>query len=211
MRPGLTARPLRCLLPIDMRYARYLSLLILPLLAGCTTLQQIAAMRQVEFRLNGVDSIRLAGVEVRSQRELDDFTALDAARLSVAFLEGRLPLALRAQVGAENPASNSSSARFLRMDWTLRLQGLDTVSGRVDRELLLEPGHPAEIPVQIELDLVQFFEKSLPEFAELVGGLSGLGTEPTLIELMVRPTIETPLGPMAFPEPVRVVRKSSGS
>jgi hypothetical protein len=188
----------------------YMCLSLLPLISGCATLQQLAALRQVQFQLNGIDSIRLAGVAIGSQSHLGDFSTLDAARLSAAFLDGKLPLSLQALVGAENPASNGTSARFLSMDWTLRLQGEDTVSGRVDRELLLEPGKPAVIPVQVELDLVRFFEQSLPELVQLVGGLSGVSSEPTLVELMVLPTIETSLGPMAFPQPVRVVRATSG-
>lgn len=180
-------------------------------LSGCATLQQLAALRHVEFRLAGIGGLAIAGIDLGQKRSLDDFGVLDAARLTAAFVEGRLPLAMLVDVEAENPADNASSARFLAMDWTLRLEDTDTVSGRVNEAMTLNPGVPATIPVQVEMDLLDFFERSLGDLVNLAAGLTGLSSASTQVELMVLPTIETPLGPMHFPEPVRVVRKSVGS
>lgn len=180
------------------------------LATGCATLRELAALRRVEFRMDGIGGVRVAGIDVGSKRSLSDFGVLDAARLTAAFADGKLPLTMVVDVQAENPADNGSNARFLAMEWTLRLQGNDTVSGRVDREMSLSPGVPATIPVQVDLDLLEFFDEGVGDLIALVGGISGLGGETTDVELMLLPTIETPLGPMTFPEPVRVAKKTVG-
>jgi hypothetical protein len=112
---------------------------------------------------------------------------------------------------AENPAENSTEARLMRMDWTLLLQGRETLSGVFDHEVVLPPGQPADVPIVVSLNLLDFFEGSAQDMLELALSLSGQGGAPKDVELRATPVIDTPLGPMRFPQPITIVSRTVGS
>ena len=96
---------------------------------GCTTLQQIAALRQVEFDLDRVSNGLVAGVDLDRIARGGDLGPTDLARLGAAAARGEVPLRFTLHVGAENPADNPAAAQLVSLDWTLFLDGTETVSG----------------------------------------------------------------------------------
>jgi len=171
-------------------------------LAGCATLQGITALRRVDFQLAGADGTRLAGIDVTRVRSHEDVGAADLVRLGAALSQGQLPVETVLRVRADNPADNVE-ARMVRMDWTLLLDQKETVRGVVDREVRIPAGTAVDVPVRVELDLLDFFNEQLPTLVDLAVALSGSGDRQR-VELEAVPTIETRLGPIRYPEPVRI-------
>lgn len=169
-------------------------------------LRGVAALRDVDFRIDRATEATLAGVNLNQLESYSDLGATDVARLTSAMSRGDLPLAFTLHVEATNPESNEVSARLTQMDWTLLLNEKETISGIVDREVVLPPGTPKDIPVGIELDLVRFFDDNLRGLVDLATALGGEGP-PANVKLRVQPTVRTPLGPMEYPEPITVVSR----
>lgn len=172
------------------------------LLAGCATLQQVTALRKVDFSLEGTTGGTLAGVPIDSTRSFEDLGALDVARLTAALTRGKLPLEATLLVRASNPADNVQ-ARLIGLDWTLYLDDRKTVSGAVDREYVLPPGKPVTVPVTVKLDLLEFFDRQLQPLVGLALAAAGAG-EPHRLRLEATPSIQTPLGPIRYPEPITI-------
>lgn len=179
--------------------------------AGCATLQSLAALRDVDFAIDRVANASIAGVSIDRIRNYTELSALDIARVGGALAGGDLPFAFDLHVRALNPAENSVAARLVRMDWTLLLDDRETVSGRIDREFVLEPGVPGDIPVTISLDLVDFFESGARDMIELALAVSGAGGEPSRVALRAVPTVQTALGPIRYPEPITIVSATIGA
>lgn len=175
---------------------------------GCATLQQIAALRDVQFSLTGVTDPTLAGVSIGSVRSFSDLNVLDAARVSAAFAGGKLPFSATVMVRADNPAENGS-ARLVALDWTLFLDDQQTVSGTLNREYVLPPGEPVEVPVQVNLDLLQFFDRQLQSVVNVALAATGQGN-PASIYLEATPSIRTALGVLRSPQPIRIQYKVGG-
>jgi hypothetical protein len=171
-------------------------------LAGCATLQGLTALRHVDFRLAGSDGTRLAGIDVTRVRSYEDVGAADLVRLGAALSQGLLPVETVLRVRADNPVDNVE-ARLVRMDWTLLLDRKETVRGVVDREVRIPAGEAVDVPVRVELDLLDFFNEHLPTLVDLAVALSGSGDKQR-VELEALPTIETRLGPIRYPEPIRI-------
>jgi hypothetical protein len=188
---------------------RFVALLGLLSASGCATLGQIMALEDVDFALDGVAEARLSGVDLLAIRSFGDLSFGDGAALASAIAGGNLPLALNLSVAASNPPENVD-ARMVRMDWTLFLDGRETVSGLVDREITIPRGQRTVFPVEVSLDLLDFFEGSARDLVDLALSLSGQGGEPKEVMLTVLPTIETALGPIRYDRPVRVVRTTVG-
>jgi hypothetical protein len=171
-------------------------------LAGCATLSEIAALRRVDFSLSGTTGTTLAGVPIEQARSIDDLRTTDVVRIGAALARGELPLESDLLVEAANPA-DGVQARLLELDWTLFLEDEETVSGVLDREFVLPPGDPVTIPVRVRLDLLDFFDGSTEELVDLALALAG-AEEPQEVRLEAIPSIQTPLGPMRYPSPIRI-------
>ena len=189
---------------------RRVALLLVVSLCACSALQQIAALRQVTFALGGVRNGRLAGVALDRIASYQDLSAADIGRLTLAIARNDLPLAFRVDVQAENPADNGTAATMVRLAWSLYLDNKETVSGVLDTSYVLPPGRPVVIPLQMSLNLLQFFDGPAESLVNLAAGLAGLRADPTRIALRAVPSINTPLGPITYPSPITIVSRTVG-
>jgi hypothetical protein len=184
------------------RTALLLALAALVLAPGCTTLQQLAQLREVDFALDRLSDGLVAGVDL-DRLAGRDVSALDLARLGRAAAEGEVPLQFVLHVGAENPGENAVAARLVSLDWTLFLDGTETVSGVYNDDRLIPPGGRVDLPVSVELDLVRFFGRNVGDLAELVQALATDEGRQT-IRLEARPSVNTDLGPIPYPGTISI-------
>lgn len=181
------------------RWAAVLAFLLAS--SGCASLNALLALRQVEFDLDRVSRIALAGVDLMQVRGYEDLSAADVARLGIALAQGTLPLELTLDLSAANPDGNPE-ARLLALDWDLFLDGVRTVGGGHPEAVVLPSGEVTMVPVSIRLDLREFFDGGARELVNLAAGLAGLGGEPVAIALEAVPTVDTPIGPIRYPRPL---------
>lgn len=193
-----------------MKRALIISILVSCSIAGCAAVQQFVALGKVDFSLDGVSGLSVAGINMANVDSYQDFGLLDVTRIALAFSERSLPVEFLVHVRAENPASNNVSARLVGLEWTLFLEDKETVSGRLDSNLLLEPGKPQDIPVAMSFDLIEFFDGNVKDLTQLALSFAGKGGEPKKISLKAIPTIETPIGPISYPEPLTIVDRRVG-
>lgn len=186
-------------------------LVLLAVLAGaassCATLSQVAALRRVEFDLDHVSGATLAGVRLDNKRSYGDLGGTDIARLVAAVALKNVPLAMTVHVEGTNPASNTVTARLIQMDWTLFLDDVETVSGRLDREFQFVPGQPTDVPITVELDLWDFFSGRAEDLFGIALAATGAGGQTMNIALRATPTIQTPIGPIRYPSPITIVHR----
>lgn len=177
--------------------------------AGCQTLREVSNLRKVDFAIDRISNATLAGVDLREVRSYSDLGTRDMLRLSSAVAEGTMPLAFTVHVRAQNPSSNDVDARLTEMDWTLLLEDRQTISGTFDRETVLPPGTPTDIPIDLRLNLVEFFDNNLRDIVNLALSVRG-EQAPTNVKLQVRPTVQTTVGPMRYPGTITVVDREVG-
>ncbi len=168
-------------------------------------LGKVAALRSVDFSVDRVGGISLAGVDVSGVSSFDDIGLLDAGRITAGVATKRLPLRMTVFVAAANPSDNPS-ARMLRLDWSLFLNHTETVRGIVEQAVDIPTGQTVAIPVAVEVNLADFFDSGARDLVNLVLGLTGQGSRPTDVRLRATPTIDTPIGPIAYPRPIDIVR-----
>jgi hypothetical protein len=179
-------------------------------LTGCATLQQIAALRDVDFEVDRLSDVRLAGVDIARVTSFSQLSAADVARLASAVSQRTLPMEFRLHLTATNPADNTVDARLVRMDWTLLLQDRETLSGVFADETLLRRGVATDVPIGISLDLTDFFQGSAQDLFNLARSLANPGGPPTQVTLRATPTVDTAIGPIRYPGPITIVSRDVG-
>jgi hypothetical protein len=179
-------------------------------LSGCATLQQLAALRDVDFEVDRLSDVRLAGVDLARVTSYSQLSLADAGRLAAAVSQRTLPMEFRVHLTATNPADNSVDARLVRMDWTLLLQDRETLSGVFADETLLRRGVATDVPIGISLDLMDFFQGSAQDLFNLARSFANPGGPPTQVMLRATPTVDTAIGPIRYPSPITIVSREVG-
>ncbi len=114
-----------------------------------------------------------------------------------------LPLDLTLHLKIENPLDNHVTATLTSLDWTLILDGRETISGTLAEDVTLPAGGVQDIPLRLSLNMFDFFnEKSAMDLLDLALAFAGEGGGiPRGVALKVRPTIDTPFGPITYGKP----------
>lgn len=172
-------------------------------ISSCTALREVANLRKVRFEIDRVERVRLAQVDFSDVRSYEDLSAQEVMRLGASIAKDTLPLSFTLHVTATNPSSNDMNARLTRMDWTLLLEDKETVSGTFDREVVLPPGEPTDVGVDVHLDLLRFFEDNVRGLVDLASALAGTGP-PQSLKLRLHPTVNTDLGRFKYPSPITI-------
>ncbi len=175
------------------------------LLGGCATLQSVFALSSVDFHIDGLSAVRVAGVESDRLTRYENLRSADLLRIGTAISQGTLPLSATIELGGSNPEGNPD-ARLLALDWVLFLRDRETVRGVMEEEISLPAGETTRVPVSVELDLMEFFQGSGRDLIDLALGIAGIGEDLVELRFEVRPSIGTPLGPIRYPRPLVLTR-----
>ena len=185
------------------------------LLAGCATLPPSAELAKLNFTLDRISDVHVAGIDISNIKSVEDLNHFQLARAVLAVSRQRLPLELTLHLKSENPLANHVAARLVRMGWTLILDGRDTISGSIDRPVEITAGDTQEIPLRLSLNMYDFFnEKSAMDMLDLALAFAGEGGGiPHGVALRLSPTVDTPLGPIRYGTPILIepARESVGS
>ena len=189
-----------------LRPAAVAAILALVTLAGCATLQQLAALRSVHFAFAGVSDVRIAGVRLDNLTDYRSLTVTDAARLATAVASRDVPLDLIAHLDATNPAENSVTARMVDLSWSLFIEDRHAFDGGLAGAVSMAPGRTVDVPLTARFDLFELSGGGARDLFDLAVAIAGRGAIRKELRLELRPTIETSLGPMTYPAPI-VVRR----
>lgn len=178
---------------------------------GCAAATQLAALRQVEFHFDHIESPELAGVRLERTHTYSDFTTSELTKLAEAVTSGLLPMSLTVHVTGLNPGTNSVTAKLVAMDWVYLVDGREAVSGRLSDPVSFKPGVVQDIPLRVQFDLMEAFDQRGRTMLELALAIAGQNYGSHKVVFQVTPTVETPIGPIHYSAPISFdISTSSG-
>jgi hypothetical protein len=180
---------------------------------GCTVQQQVQQAKTLvncDFRIMSVENVQMAGVLIKNESSLNDFSLADAARIMQAFSSGKFPLNFQLNLEGKNP--NSSPAGMNRLEYILFLDDNQITSGGLYRSFQIPPNNgTAIIPIQVNLDLKQLLSgKTIDAMVNLGLNIAGMGTHPTRITAKIKPTIMIGNTPLTYPGYITIRTEYSG-
>ena len=149
---------------------------------------------------------RKLGVQQRLDGRSSGFTREPPFR----HYQKQAPIELVAHVSATNPRENKVAARMVDMGWTLFVEDRRALSGQLGHPVVVEPGGSVDVPVAVRFDLVELGAGGARDLFDLAVAIAGQGTVKKDLRLELVPTIETSLGPLAYPAPVVIRRAGAG-
>jgi len=123
-----------------------------------------------------------------------------------AFASGRFPADFTLNLIARNPnkgsGSNSGTATMTTMSWRLLIDNTETVNGNISQPITIPgAGQETTIPMNISVDLVQFFRTvGYDVLLSKAFGIGGRNGSSHNLQLRISPEISTFIGPMRLGE-----------
>lgn len=186
--------------------------IVIGFVSGCSVLQTMTNVSRLKFKLNSVNNFQVNGIDIESKSRLSDFTATDLLRLTTVFTSGKLPVSFQVNVEAKNPNDGTggypaNDITLKAFDWELYINDTKTISGGLSETLVVPGvGENRNIPLHVELDLLEFFgNRGMEEVLNLALKLGGRGGNTSNVKLIAQPVLGTPIGDLHYPEPVTIV------
>lgn len=178
------------------------SIFILLFFTSCDVMQQVSQINNLakcEFRLESVQQLNLAGINVQNVKKVSDLNMFDAAKIASAISSQQFPLDFTLNVEAKNP--NSSAAGMTRIDWILLIDDIEMTRGILDQQVTIPANNGiAVIPMQMHVDLQKALSgKSADAVINFGMNLAGTGNKPTRFTLQMKPTIKVGSYPITYP------------
>lgn len=182
-------------------------------ISGCTSITDtITNAQRLQWKLGNVSGMKVSGVDVSNVSSISSINPLDLVKLTSAVGSGQLPVSFTLNLLAKNPegmgGSQNSSDLIKSVDWRLLIDNKETINGVVSGPITVPGvGQTSTIPVDISLDIMQFFQnEGLQSLAGMLLGIGGKSGSPARLSLKIRPTIDTFLGPIS-PGEITVIDK----
>lgn len=191
---------------------------LIVIIPGCATLTQMADalsnLQRLKFKVAGVSGFTVSGIAIAGKQQLNDFTLLDGISLMAAYRNKKLPAGFTLNIEALNPndgtgGSPQTTSTLTSFEWRLLIDDKPTVSGNIEKPIEIPgTGQSAVIPLQISLDLVEFFgEKGYNDLLNLALALGGAQSDISRLAIDAQPRVSTPLGEITYPGRITIVSK----
>ncbi|MCC9166806.1 hypothetical protein [Pontibacter harenae] len=191
-----------------MKKQLYLVLVLLLIFAGhgCKQVQDIKAFTEANYRLEGVENVKLNGVDLDKRLQTEQgLSTSERDSLLTAVTTNRLQMGAILLLRVELPDANQDSKLTLtKLQWLLLIDGKEAMTGTVDETMVLEEGLntlPIQTPVQLtEVDGQPNYE-GLNRIINLVSRNANLKQH---ITFQIKPTVKTPVGNITAPNYITV-------
>ena len=170
--------------------------------SACDVLNQVSQMSNLakcDFKLQSVQKLNLAGINVQNVKKISDLNMFDAAKLASAVANQQFPLDFTLNIEAKNP--NPNPAGMTRIDWILMIDDVEMTRGILDKQVTIPANNGlATIPMQMHIDLKKALSgKSADAVINFGMNLAGSGSKPTRFTLQMKPTITVGGFPISYP------------
>lgn len=185
---------------------KYIAVLVLFFsLASCAQIGDITKslmdLKNLDFKLSGIEQVRLGGVSFSKGMQLSDLSITDIAKLTSAATKSSIPIDFILNLEARNPNEDKgkkfkTTATLESFDFDVFLDGTKAFTGGLANPVKIESnGGTKVIPLKISFDLTKVVQdKQYTKFANIAMNLAGFDTQKTKIKVEANPVVSTAIG-----------------
>lgn len=173
-------------------------MLIAAVMTGCGVSRQVSEAKvfgDCKYNIGSVDSVYLAGIDVREFRNLRSFSDFDLARypgLAMGLLRKNVPLNLRVNVDITNPTRKRAAIN--QLEYKVLLSESEIFNGYLNQLIEVLPGTtPTRVPVSLQTNAYQLLsnDQTRDQFVNMILALTGKSdAKPARFVVKVRPTLD---------------------
>lgn len=182
----------------SIRLVSFLCLVVI-LNHSCKTLMTYTNIFKCDFRMESLKNPSLAGVDVKTIKNVNDLSLIQIGKLTTAYAGGNLPLSFVLNLEAKNP--NTTPATMAKFDWILKIDDVQMATGTNNTQYSIpENGGTSIIPLTISVNLLDALKgESKNALLNFGLNLADAGGKPTRVSIQVKPTINVGTMPISYP------------
>lgn len=172
--------------------------LVAVVMTSCGVSRQVSEAKvfgDCKYDIASVDSVYLAGIDIREFRNIRSFGDLDLARypgLAMGLLRKNVPLNLRVNVDITNPTRKRAAIN--QLEYKVLLTESEIFNGFLSQLIEVMPGTtPTRVPVSLQTNAYQLLsnDKTREQFVNMILALTGKSdAKPSKFVVKVRPTLD---------------------
>ena len=172
--------------------------LVAAVMTSCGVSRQVSEAKvfgDCKYDIASVDSVYLAGIDIREFRNIRSFGDLDLARypgLAMGLLRKNVPLNLRVNVDITNPTRKRAAIN--QLEYKVLLTESEIFNGYLSQLIEVLPGTmPTRVPVSLQTNAYQLIsnDKTRDQFVNMILALTGKSdAKPSKFVVKVRPTLD---------------------
>jgi hypothetical protein len=168
------------------------------ILSSCGVGRQVSEAKtfgECKYDLASVDSVYIAGIDIREFKNIKSFQDIDLARYpraAMAFLRKDVPLDLRVNLDITNPTRKRAAIN--QLEYKVLLTNSEIFSGFLNQLIEVMPGTgKTRVPIRLSANVYQLLnnDQTRDEFINLVTSLTGkTNSKPTRLTVKIKPTLD---------------------
>lgn len=161
--------------------------------------KEIKTFLKCEFKLQKIENMSLAGVDIENVKTIKDLNFLEAAKITSASMSESLPINFDLVILAKNP--NQQKAAVNKLEWVAMVDDVKLLEGIIDKPIEIEAGADSvPIVLNVNSDLKEVFSKeSAGSLIGLALNLMNKSSNESKITLKIRPFITIGKKNIAYP------------
>jgi len=191
---------------IKMKIKYFFAVVLITFLTSCDVMHQaseLTTFAKCKFKLDRVENINLAGVNVQKMKNYSELDFMDIAKLTSALTSGNLPLNFTLNMKVDNP--NHKQAAMNQFDWILLIDDIEMNRGVVNQRVEIPSGGDAILPLHMTMNLKEVLKgktlKSLVNFGLNLADASGTSSR---ITIKAKPTIVIGGRAISYPDYITI-------
>jgi hypothetical protein len=168
------------------------------ILTSCGVGRQVSEAKtfgECKYNIGSVDSVYLAGIDVREFKNVRSFNDFDLARypgLALGLLRKNVPLDLRVNVDITNPTKKRAAIN--QLEYKVLLGNSEVFNGYLNQLIEVLPGTGStRVPVKLNANAYQLItnDQTRDNFVNMILSLTGKSdAKPIKFTVKVRPTLD---------------------
>ena len=188
------------------------------LITSCGVGKQVSeakAFGECKYDIASVDSVFLAGIDVREFRNIKSVSDVDFGKypgIALALLRKNVPLDLRVNLDITNPTRKRAAIN--QLEYKVLLTKSEIFSGFLSQLIEVMPGtSPTRVPIKLNANVYQLLtnNETRDEFVNMIVALTGKSdAKPTKFTVKVKPTLDLAGKSINYPGYITFDKEISG-
>lgn len=182
------------------------------LFSGCDIMNQIGGaytLSQSEYKYKSLSNIQLAGVNLGDGSGVSISNLATIATILSGANRQSIPFNMTLNMDVKNP--NKTAAFLNALDYSIDINEMEFVQGKMDMPLRIEPGETQTFPIPIGVDLKSLMNRySQERVANEMSSFLGITPDETTVTVKLWPKLMVGQTPIKVPAPIPVVFKFGG-
>jgi hypothetical protein len=172
-------------------------LAVIVFFSQCSVSRQIKEAKtfgDCKYAITSIDSIYLAGTDVRELRNIKSVKDLDPTKypqLGLALLRKKVPLDLRVNLDINNPTNRLAAIN--QLEYIVLLSDSEIFKGILDRRIAVYPGSGStKVPIHLSTNAYDLIanDQTRDNFIAMIQSLSGKAdSKPARLTVKIKPTL----------------------